>query len=188
MLSSMESPFSRPTVAEATAALTDADASRARLAHGVATPPGFTASLGAAVAAHFATTAHGVADGQPWTVVAGLAIFTVVAVVQLARFRQINGIWLGGFASRVVFGTGVAASVSYAVALAATIWAASVSQWWLVALCAVAGGAGYALSGRRWMRGYRAEPSLHARGESPAWLALLAGAAFAGLALLVLVG
>lgn len=184
----MESPFERPTAAEATAALTDADAASVRLAHGVATPSWFTASLGAAVAAHIATTAHGVTDGQPWTLAAGLAIFTVVAVVQLARFRQINGIWLGGFASRVVFGSGAAASVSYAVALAATIWAASVGQWWLVGLCAIAGGAGYALSGLRWLRAYRAEPSLHARGESPAWLALLAGTALAGLALLVLVG
>jgi hypothetical protein len=183
----MESPFERPTAAEATAALTDADAASVRLAHGIAMPPWFTASLAAAVAAHIATTARGVTGGQPWTLVAGLAIFSVVAVVQLARFRQINGIWLGGLASRVVFGSGAAASVSYAVALAATIWAASVAQWWLVALCAIAGGAAYALSGRRWLRAYRAAPSLHARGESPAWLALLAGTALAGLVLLVLV-
>ncbi len=188
MLSTMESPLDRPTVAEAAAALTDADAARARLAGGVVTPPGFTVSRAAAIAVHIATTAHGVADGQPWTLAAGLAIFTVVAVVQLARFRQVNGVWLGGFASRVVLGSGAAASVSYAAALVATIWAASVGAWWLVALCAIGGGAAYALSGRRWMRGYRAEPSLHARGESPAWLALLAATALAGLALLVLAG
>jgi hypothetical protein len=38
------------------------------------------------------------------------------------------------------------------------------------------------------MRGYRAHPALHARGESPAWLALAATAALAGVAVLLLLG
>jgi hypothetical protein len=106
--------------------------------------------------------------------------------VQLARFRRLNGVWLGGFASRVVLGTGPAASLSYVIALGAAIWAAYDARWWLVALWAIAGGAAYALSGRRWMDAYRARPAVHWRGESAAWLALLGVAAFAGLALLLL--
>jgi hypothetical protein len=186
MLSSMESRPERPSAADAAAALADADAVRARVAAGVAVPSWFAAFLGAAIATHIATTAVGVTEGRPWVLGAGLAMFAAVAGVQLARFRQLNGLWLGGFASRVVLGTSAAASCSYAVALAATIWAASAAQGWLVALCSIAGGAAYAMSGHRWLRGYRAQPWRHARGESPAWLALLAAAALAGVVLLVL--
>ena len=59
-------------------------------------------------------------------------------------------------------------------------------HWWLVALWSAVGGAAYALSGRRWMHGYRGDPAAHARGESLAWLALITAAAIGGLALLVL--
>ncbi len=69
----------------------------------------------------------------------GLAVFAAVAGVQLARFRRLNGVWLGGFASRVVLGTATAASVSYAVALAAAIWAAYGDRWGLVALWSAVG-------------------------------------------------
>ena len=182
----MESTPKGPTAAQAAAALADADASRARLAQGVAMPSGFAASLGAAIAVHLAATAVGVAEGRPWTLAAGLAVFAAVAGVQLVRFRRRNGLWLGGFASRVVLGTGAAASASYAAALACAIWAAYAGQGWLVAGCSIAGGAAYAISGNRWMSGYRAQPSLHARGESPAWLALASTAALAGVVLLVL--
>ena len=152
----------------------------------IATPSWFFASLGVAIAVQIATTAVGLGDGAPWLIVAGLAVFAAVAGVQLARFRRVNGVWLGGFASRVVLGTATAASVSYAVALAAAIWAAYGDRWWLVALWSAVGGAAYALSGRRWMRTYRARSGGHARGESLAWLALMTAAALGGLALLVL--
>ena len=56
----------------------------------------------------------------------------------------------------------------------------------LVALWSVAGGAAYALAGRRWMHAYRAEPDVHGPGESVAWLALLSIVAVAGLVLLLL--
>ncbi len=101
MLSTVESMPERPTAAEASAALTDAEASRATLARGIVTPPWFFTSMGAAIATQIATTA-------------------------------------------------------------------------------------YALSGRRWMRGYRAHPAVHGRGESAAWLALVAVTATAGLALLLI--
>ncbi len=184
----MESAPERPTVAEASAALTDAEASRATLAHGITTPSWFFASMGAAIATQIATTAVGLGDGAPFVLAAGLAVFVAVAGVQLARFRRLNGVWLGGFASRVVLGTGTAASATYAFALGASLWAAYDARWWLVAICSVGGGAAYALSGRRWMRAYRARPAVHGRGESAAWLAVLTVAGIAGLALLLING
>ncbi len=186
MLSIMESTPGSPSPAQAAAALADADALRARVAAGVAMPSWFTASLGTAIAIHIATTAIGVTEGRPWLLAAGLAVFAAVGGVQLARFRQLNGLWLGGFATRVVLGTGATASASYAVALAASIWASYAAHGWLVALCSIAGGTAYAIGGHRWMRAYRAQPAFHARGASAAWPAVLAAAALASLLLLVL--
>jgi catechol 2,3-dioxygenase-like lactoylglutathione lyase family enzyme len=141
---------------------------------------------GAVIAVQIAATAIGLGDDNPWALAAGLMTFAAAAAVQLVRFRRLNGVWLGGFASRVVLGTGTATSTSYAVALGMAIWAAFESQWWLMTLCSLAGGAAYALSGRRWLGAYRARPAAHGRGESAAWLALVTVAAIAGLVLLVL--
>jgi hypothetical protein len=193
----MESTPPRPTLSEASAALRDAEAARATLADRIVTPSWFFASMGVAIAVQIATFAVGLHDANevahlrlrangPWLIVVGLAVFAAVAGVQLWRFRRLNGVWVGGFASRVVLGNGVAASVSYIAALAGAIWAAYGDHWWLVGLWSVVGGGAYALSGRRWMRRYRADPAAHARGESFAWLILLAAAAIGGLALLVL--
>ena len=135
MLSNMESKPERPTAAQASAALTDAEASRATLAHGIATPSWLFTSMGAAIAMQIATTAVGLGYGAPLILAAGLAVFVAVAGVQLARFRRLNGVWLGGFASRVVLGSGTAASAAYAIALGAAIWAAYDARWWLVTLC-----------------------------------------------------
>lgn len=188
MLSNMESNPERPTAAEASAALTEAEASRATLAGAIATPSWLYASLGAAIATQIGTAAFGLGDGAPRVLVIGLVLFAAVAGVQLARFRRLNGVWLGGFASRVVLGTGTLTSASYAIALGAAIWAAYDARWWLVAFWAIAGGAAYALSGRRWLGAYRAQPAVHGRGESAGWLALLGIAAVAGLALLLING
>lgn len=182
----MESSRDRPSSTDGANALRVAEASRAALAGGIDVPPGFSLSLGAAIAMQIAATAVGLGDDRPWVLVGGLALFGVVAAVQLARFRAINGVWLGGFASRVVLGTGMAASLSYMLALGVALWAAFADRWWTVAVCALAGGTAYALSGVRWLRAYRTQPMLHARGESAATLALLALAALAGLAVLVL--
>jgi hypothetical protein len=191
----MESKPRRPTVEEASAALLNAEASRATLADRIATPSWFFVSMGVAIAAQLASVAVGLGDkpaldagevGTPWLVAAGLAVFAAIAGVQLARFRRLNGVWLGGFASRVVLGSATAASVSYPVALGAAIWAAYGERWWLVALWSAVGGAAYGLSGRRWMHRYRDDPAAHARGESLAWLALVMAAAVGGLAMLLL--
>jgi hypothetical protein len=188
MLATMESTPERPTAAEASAALTDAEASRATLVRALVMPSWLFASIGVAIAVQIATAAVGLGDDEPWVLVAGLAVFLAIAGAQLARFRRLNGVWLGGLASRVVLGTGAAASSSYAIALGAAIWAAYEAQWWLMGLCAIAGGAAYAVSGRRWLTAYRAQPARRWRGESAAWLALLGVGAIAGLALLVLNG
>lgn len=186
MLSNMESSRDRPSPADGASALREAEASRAALADSINMPPGFSLSLGAAIAVQIATTAIGLGDDRPWLLAGGLALFAVVAAVQLVWFRAANGVWLGGFASRVVLGTGMTASLSYTAALGVALWAAYESSWWIVAVCALAGGAAYALSGVRWMRAYRTQPALHARGESAATLSLLTLVALAGLALLIL--
>jgi hypothetical protein len=185
-LSTMESNPHRPTATEASAALADAEPARASLADHVATPSWFFPSIGVAVAVQIATTAAGLGGDAPWLMAAGLAGFAAVAGLQLARFRRLNGVWLGGFASRVVLGTATAAAVSYAAGLAGAIWAAHGDRWWLVPLWSAVGGATYAFSGSRWMRRYRGDPATHARGESLAFLALVTAAAIGGLAMLVL--
>jgi hypothetical protein len=80
----------------------------------------------------------------------------------------------------------MAASVSYVLTLGTAIWAAFEAEWWLVAVCSLAGGMAYAMSGRRWVRTYRGEPAAHARGESAAWLAALGVLTLAGLVFLVI--
>jgi hypothetical protein len=184
----MESKPHRPTAMEASAALRDAETARANLAHRLVLPPWLYVSMGIAIAVQIATTAAALRTGAPWLMAAGLAAFAAVAGTQLAQFRRRNGVWLGGLASRVVLGTGTTASLSYAAALAAAIWVGYGDQWWLVAPCSALGGTAYALSGRRWVRRYRADPAAHARGESLAWLALTTAAVIGGLALLVLTG
>jgi len=182
----MESKPHRPTATEASAALLDAEVARARLADHIVTPSWFFASIGVAIAVQIATTAAGLGGDAPRLIAGGLAVFAAVAGIQLARFRRANGVWLGGFASRVVLGTATAASVTYALALAAAIWAAYGDRWWLMALWSAVGGAAYALSGGRWMQSYRGDPAAHARGESLAWLALMLAAGISGLVVLVL--
>ena len=116
----------------------------------------------------------------------GLAALAAVAAIQLVRFRRLNGVWLGGFVSRVVLGSGSAASATYAATAALAIWGALEGRWWLTAVGAPAGGVTYALSGRLWLRAYRREPAKHVRGEPAAWLAAVTLTAVAGLALVVL--
>jgi hypothetical protein len=185
----MESSYRPPTRDEAAAALMGAEASRAELAGAVVLPSWFATSIGAAIALQIGTAALGLGEGSPWAwwaLAAGLVVFVVVGAVQLTRFRRRNGVWLGGLAGRVVLGTGTVASSSYAVALAAAIWAAFDEQWLLVVLASLVGGTAYALGGRRWLAAYRTEPEAHGRGASAAWLTAISLAAVGGLVLLVL--
>ena len=196
----METSEPSPTPEDAEAALVEAEASRTHLVGTLALPSFFYAAIGAAVAVQIATAAFGgdllgahrlgvIVDDRGWALavlLGGAALFVLVAAIQLVRFRQLNGVWLGGLASRVVLGTAPAASISYAFALGGSIWGAFNGLWWVVGLCAVAGGAAYALSGRRWWRRYQGDPASHSRGESAGWIAILGAVAVAGLVLLVL--
>ena len=69
--------------------------------------------------------------------------------------------------------------------MGAAIWAAFEEQWWLVGLCAIAGGVGYALCGARWVRSYRGDPAAHSKGQSVLLLAFLIVSLLVGAVLLV---
>ncbi len=165
----METSENRPTPDEATAALLAAGSARYELSHQLTTPSWFYTSIGVAIVIQTATLAVGVALqslGGIGLAVAGLIPFALVAWVQLARFRRVNGVWISGLASRVVFGGGAAASTLHFLALGIALWAAFEQRWWLVGVCAIAGGAAYALSGALWVRSYRRDPAANSRAES----------------------
>lgn len=169
------------------AALVDAAAARDDLVRAIALPSFFLTSVGAAISVQVATTAIGVADAAawaPWALLGGLAVFALVAGIQLARFRRLNGVWVGGLASRVVGGTATAASTWYVLSLGAAMWAFE-RAWWLMAVCAVAAGVAYGWAGRRWVRSYRTAPAELGRAESLGSLATAGVMVVAGLVLLV---
>lgn len=174
----------------ARADLAAADAARARLSGGLRLPEGLHPALAVAIALHLGTAAVGIAAQTAVGMVllgAGLVAYFGVAGWALLQFRRINGVRVDGFASQIVLGTGVTASVTYVGAFVVATWAAFESQWWLVALASVAGGVGYALGARQWWRAYRTDPAAHATGSSPVVLALLALSAVAGMVVLVVV-
>lgn len=160
-----------------------------RLASSLRLPAGFAPLLGAAMAIHLATAAVGI-QRQTVTglglVAVGLAIFGLAAAWLLVRFRAVNGASVGGLTSRAVLGTSHTSSAVHLASLAATTWAAFAEEWWLVAVCAVAGGAAYAACAVSWWRTYQRDPATHARGESRLVLGLLGLAAVAGAVGLVL--
>jgi hypothetical protein len=187
----MENSEPDPTPEDAAAALVEAEASRTRLAATLVLPSFFYAAIGAAVAVQIGTTAFTIADDRGWAHamrLGGVALFVLVAAIQLVRFRQLNGVRLGGLASRVVLGNTTAASLSYVLAFGASAWAGFDRMWWLVAVCAVAGGVAYALSGLRWWRRYQEDPASHSRGDSAWLIAILGALAVALVVLLVFLG
>jgi hypothetical protein len=170
-------------------ALRDAERARDAWAEAVVLPRGHDLAIGGAVAVQVATTAIGLTVDAPWALWAlagGLVLFGVVAAIQLWRFTRLNGVRVGGFGSRVVFGTATTASLAEGVSLVGAYAAAVRDLWWLVALISVAGGVVYVLSGRRWLRAYRREPARIGAGESTLWVALALGLAVVGLVFLVL--
>ena len=184
----METSRSRPTPDEAAAALLDAGSARDELSHRLTLPSWFHSSIGLAIAVQTATLAVGVAAQSSaglGLAGAGLIPFVLVAGVQLVRFRRLNGVRVGGLASRVVFGSDAAVSTAHLLGMGAAIWAAFEGRWWLVGLCAIAGGVGYSLCGVRWIRSYRGDPAAHSRGESVLLLIALGVPLFAGAVLLV---
>lgn len=161
--------------ADQLAAIADAEAARDRLVNAVSLPSFFNTSIGAAVTVQIGLAAYGIADQHARgaaIAVGGVGVFLAVGGIQLARFRRLNGVRLSGLRSWVVGGTVTASSAAYPLAFGAAVWAAFASRWLLVALVSVAGGAAYAVSGRRWWRGYLGDPVKHARAESDTWMSL----------------
>jgi hypothetical protein len=168
--------------------LAAADLARQRLTAALRLPLWFHTSLGVAVAVQIGAAAYGI-EGQtvrPMLVlVAGCLVFLAVAVVQVARFRRLNGVRVDGLISRAVLGTSNLSSLVYAAGLAGAVWAAFEGQPWWAAAAALGGGAGYAASAHLWWRGYQADPAGHARAESRATLLGYGLLTVAGLVLLV---
>jgi hypothetical protein len=170
--------------------LAAAEALRSQLTGGLRLPTWFHSSIGAAVAIQIGTAAMVPAGPGPGltgivVLIAGVAVFVVVAAVQLLRFRRLNGVWIGGLASRAVLGTATLSSAVYAASLAAAFWAGLAGLWWLSVLAAAAGGAGYALSGRRWWAAYQRDPVTNAQGESPVYVTGIVVLAIAALVVLM---
>jgi hypothetical protein len=176
---------------EARSLLSVADQAPRSLTDGLRLPTGLHPALGVAVALQIATAAYGIAQQTAAglaVLLAGMAVLLLVAAVGLHRFRRINGVRVDGLASQVLLGTGATSSVAYLAALAAATWAAFASLWWVVAVAAVVGGAGYALGARQWWNAYRADPVAHARGVSPRMLVALAVLVCLGFVALLVVG
>ncbi|MDF8263548.1 hypothetical protein [Luteipulveratus flavus] len=186
-------PQSSPGPNDAVAQLEAADLARQRLAADLRLPSGLHAWLGAAVAVQVATAAFGIAafnddDRNAWELVllaAGCAVFAVVALVQIARFRRLNRATVGGWVSQAVLGSSNLASVAYGGGLAATMWAAFSDHPVLAVAAALATGAAYAAAAHHWWRAYRSDPARHARGASRAFLAACVLAAVVGLVALL---
>lgn len=168
-----------------------ADQARDRLAAGLRLPSGLHPALAVAVAVQVGAAGVGIAQQTAAglaLVLAGLAVFLMTAALSLHRFRVINGVRVDGLASQVVLGADATSSLVYLGSFAAATWAAFESVWWLVAVAAVAAGAGYALGARRWWHAYRSDPVAHAGGASPRLLASLAVIACLGFAALLVLG
>jgi hypothetical protein len=174
---------------DAAAALEQARRSQERLAAGIRLPGLFYESIGVTIAVQILAFAIGVVVDSPEAYVAlavGALLFLTAAGIQVARFRRLNGVWVSGLVSRVVLGTATPASLAYVAGLVGALWAAFGGYWWLSVVCAAAGGAGYAVSGMRWMRLYRGDPQANARAESVWWVLVLTALAVVGLVLLIL--
>jgi hypothetical protein len=171
----------------AAAALHASEQARTSLAESLVVPKGHDVVIGVAVAVQILTMAIGLFVEEAWAravLGAGLVVFGVAAVVEVRRFREVNGVRLDGFVSRVVLGGDAWASSAYAVSAVLAYVAAASERWWLTGLFALVGGALYALSGRRWMRRYRTSPQGRARNESTLLLGVAVAVAVVGIVVL----
>lgn len=184
-----ERPVSEPDDPRAGLAL--ADEGGRRFAAALRLPTGLFPALAAAIAVQVGAAAYGIAEqsGTGLAVaLAGAAVFLAVAAGGLRRFRRINGVRVDGLASQVVLGAGPTATCAYLTAFAAATWAAFDDRWWVVAVAAVAGGAGYAWGALGWWRSYQRDPAARAGGTSPRVFAALTVVVALGLVALVAVG
>ncbi|ADB49028.1 hypothetical protein [Conexibacter woesei] len=129
------------------------------------------------------------AGSESWPALLGLggvAVFCLAAGMQLLRFRQRNGVWLGGFLHQATLGFTWEASVGYGAMFTAAVVAANAGSWWLVGIFAGCGGIVWSACSVRWMRRYRAgsTPASAAAGAR-ATVALSIGLAVLAAALLI---
>lgn len=171
--------------------LAAADGSRQRLADSLRLPSWLHVLLAAGVTAQVAAAAYGIAAQTVaglGVVLAGLAVFGLVAALMLSWFRRTNGARVDGLTSQLLLGGGTLTSLVYLASFGAATWAAFESVWWLVLLAALVGGTGYAVGARRWWKLYRHDPATHTAGASPRVLVGLGVTACVGLTVLLLVG
>ena len=157
-----------PTPDDAASALLDAQRARDQFSQRLTLPSGFYASIGITVAIQIAALGVGVTAQSLLGVglaVAGVIPLAIVAIVQLVRFRRLNGAMLSALGSKVLLGGDAAASTTHLLAMGLAIWAAFEHSWWLVAVCAIVGGIAYVLFSIRWMRSYRRDPADYGRGS-----------------------
>jgi hypothetical protein len=185
----METPSTSPSPEQAASALRAADSAGATLAGGLLLPSHFSGWIGTAAAVQIGTAAEGIYHHNAWGLVvamAGLLVAFGVGATQIARFRSLNGVRVGGFESRVVGGTANTASTVYGLAFGGALWAAFVDMGWLVGVSSVLGGIGYAMAGRQWWKAYQRDPAGNSRGDSALWLTVLACTGCVGMVALVI--
>ena len=183
----METSSTAPTPDEAAAALRQARSAGSTLAGGLVLPSHFYSAIGTAVALQISVAAVGIGQQNAWgttLAVASLLVALAAGVVQISRFRSLNGVRIRGFESRVVGGTANTTSAVYAIAFGGAVWAALAHAWWVVPVFGVLGGVGYAVFGQRWWDTYQRDPAGNSGGESAVWLAVLGVIALAGMAAL----
>jgi hypothetical protein len=165
-----------------------ADQARERLTTGLRLPGWFFPTLATAVAVQVAAAAVGIALQSVAglaLVLAGLVAFMFVAALEVRQFHRHNGVRVDGLTSQIVLGTGGTSTLAYLGAFALATVAAFQSVWWLVAVSAVAGGAGYSFGVRQWWQAYRRDPADHASGPSARLLAVFVVLAVLGVVALV---
>lgn len=187
----MESDATRFSPADPAGALDAADQARRQLVGRLRLPAGSYPLLVTSAAVQLGTAAYGIATQTTVglaVALGGAALFLGVTALLLHRFQQLNGVRVDGLAHQMVLAAGASTSLVYLGALAAGIWAAFASIWWLVAVVALVGGVGCALGVRRWWGAYRHDPVAHTRAATPRVLAALAALLCVGLGALLIFG
>lgn len=187
----MESAATGSEPEHARSMLAAADQTRSQLIGSLRLPGELHVALALGVAVQIGTAASGIAQQTAAgmaVVLAGMAVFGLVAAFILHRFRRVNGARVDGLSSQVLLGNGTLISLLYLGSLAAATWAAFESAWWLVMVVAVVGGTSYAVGVREWWKAYRHDPVARRSGASPRLLAGLGAVACVGLLTLLIVG
>jgi DNA-binding MarR family transcriptional regulator len=161
----MESMSAIPS--DPAADLAAAESARQRLTGSLRMPAWFYSTLGAATTIQIGGAAYGLSDNasgvRMLALLGGALVFVGAAFLLLVRFRRLNHVRIDGLFSKALMGSSMRSSLAEAGGLAAAVWAAQTSHWWLAGLASVAGGAAYAVSARLWWVDYQRDPAGRAR-------------------------